>query len=132
VSAPGPEGLTLVKCSTCHARFTPREGPCPRCMSPSTEAFIVPGIGTVLASTALEVPPPGWEAPHLLALVELEDAVRLLVLPEAPLPVPGALVEVRADGPVYRARRVDGDRGGRGEGDAPGAGPSRPPFEPPR
>jgi uncharacterized OB-fold protein len=132
VNGSDPVGITLGKCATCHARFTPREGPCPRCMSSATETFVVPGLGKVLASTALEVPAPGWEAPHLLALVELEDAVRLLVLPEAPLPAPGDAVEVRADGPVYRARRATSVAGERGEGDAPGAGAARPPFEPPR
>jgi len=132
MSTPAESGLTLAKCSTCHARFAPREGPCPRCMATTVETFVVPGVGTVLAATSLEVPPPGWPSPHLLAVVELEDAVRLLVLPQPPLPSPGDRVQVVPDGPVYRSRRLEVEQGKRGEGDAPGAGPARPPFEPPR
>jgi uncharacterized OB-fold protein len=132
MSATAEEGLTLAKCSTCHARFAPREGPCPRCMATSVETFVVPGVGTVLAATALEVPPPGWASPHLLALVEFDDAVRLLVIAAPPLPAPGDRVQVVRDGPVYRARPHGPARGSRGEGDAPEAGSARPPFEPPR
>jgi hypothetical protein len=85
----------------------------------------------VLAATSLEVPPPGWEKPHPLALVEVEDGVRLLVVPDAALPPVGTTVTVRADGPLYRARSTEA-QGGRGEGDVPEAGRTRPPFEPPR
>jgi len=125
-------GLRLRKCLTCHTRFALDDGACPKCSSRSTEAYEAPGLGTVLASTALEVPPPGWERPHPLAFVEVEGGVRLLVIPELPLPPAGTLVEVFADGPLYRARQAPGAEGGRGEGDAPEAGGSRPPFEPPR
>ncbi len=133
MTAATASGLTLGKCGTCHARFVPSDGPCPKCASPKTENYVSPGLGTVLASTALEVPPPGWERPHPLALVEVEDGVRLLVVPEGVLPPPGTLVQVRAEGPVYRARLPNPAEGdGRGEGDVPGAGATRPPFEPPR
>ena len=125
-------GVQLGKCLTCHARFVPVDGPCPRCGSARTEPYVSPGVGRVLASTLLEVPPPGWPGPHPLAIVEVEDGVRLLVIPEPPLPAPGALVTVAADGPVYRARSADPEGAERGEGDAPAAGGSRPPFEPPR
>jgi hypothetical protein len=125
-------GVTLGKCSTCHVRFVPGDGPCPKCGSVATEAYVSPGVGTVLASSALEVPPPGWERPHLLALIEVEDGVRLLVVPDPPLPLAGSLVQVRQDGAVYRARSTLADEGKRGEGDVPEAGSARPPFEPPR
>ena len=132
MSASGGGALQLGKCGTCHARFVPTDGPCPRCGSPATEPYACPNVGTVLASTELEVPPPGWPVPHPLALVEVEDGVRLLVVPEPPLPAPGSLVELRADGPTYRARAVGAEGEKRGEGDAPEAGATRPPFEPPR
>jgi len=125
-------GLSLGKCATCHARFVPVDGPCPRCGSGSTEAYSSVGVGTVLASTSLEVPPPGWSGPHPLALVEVEDGVRLLVIPDPPLPPQGTLVEVRADGALYRAKSLEHEGAKRGEGDVPEAGASRPPFEPPR
>lgn len=132
MSGEAAPGLALGKCSACHARFVPVDGPCPRCGSTSTEPYLSPGVGTVLASTLLEVPPPGFERPHPLALVEVEDGVRLLVVPDLPLPSAGSLVAVRGDGAVYRARALPASGGERGEGDAPGAGRSRPPFEPPR
>jgi hypothetical protein len=132
MSAPPSAGLSLGKCATCHARFVPVDGPCPRCGAATTELYASPGVGTVLAATSLEVPPPGWERPHPLALVEVEDGVRLLAIPELPLPTPGTLVAVSADGPIYRARRTDATGERRGEGDAPEAGVTRPPFEPPR
>lgn len=94
--------LTLAKCSTCHARFVPVDGPCPRCGASPVEPYTT-AVGTVLAVSALEVPPPGWERPHPLAFVEVEDAVRLLVIPDLPLPAVGARVTVRRDGVVYRA-----------------------------
>ena len=128
----GSAGLQLGKCSVCHVRFVPVDGPCPKCGSTSTESYLSPGVGTVLASTSLEVPPPGWERPHPLALVEVEDGVRLLVVPDLPLPALGTLVEVRTDGGVYRARAAPRKKEKRGEGDVPEAGASRPPFEPPR
>lgn len=126
------EGLRLGKCLTCHVRFVPGDGPCPKCGSSTTEPYVSPGLATVLASTSLEVPAPGWPKPHLLALVEAEDGVRLLVVPEASLPAIGAVVEVWADGEVFRARASPRREGGRGEGDVPETGPPRPPFEPPR
>jgi hypothetical protein len=132
VSASEPAPLVLGKCSTCHARFVPIDGPCPRCGSPATEPYPSPGIGKILAATSLEVPPPGWPAPHRLALVEVEDGVRLLVVPDAPLPEVGSLARVVADGPIYRARPVGAAEGARGEGDVPEVGRTRPPFEPPR
>jgi len=132
VTAVAP-GLELCKCLTCHVRFAPTDGPCPKCGSGTTEAYRSSGLAVVLAATALEVPPPGWERPHPLALVELEDGVRLLVIPDdrSP-PAPRSLVEVRREGGLYRARAAPEAKGKRGEGDAPDAGVARPPFEPPR
>jgi uncharacterized OB-fold protein len=132
VSPDVDRGLTLGKCATCHARFVPCDGPCPRCASPATELYRAGALGAVLAATSLDAPPPGWPGPHPLALVEVEDGVRLLVVPDAPLPAVGSRVEVRADGAIYRCRPAEGREGERGEGDVPKAGSVRPSFEPPR
>ncbi len=115
-------GLTLGKCLSCHARFVPADANCPRCGSGSTETYPSSGVGTVLAATALEVPLPGWERPHPLALVEVEDGVRLLVVPDLPLPTAGTSVRVRLDRGIYRSAPGGAEEGERGEGDAPGAG----------
>jgi hypothetical protein len=127
-----PVGVLLGKCLVCHVRFAPGDGPCPKCGSASTERYSAPPVATTLAATSLEVPPPGWEKPHALALVELEDGVRLLALVDGPLPRPGELLEIRLDGDLYHVRRGAAEEGKRGEGDVPGAGAVRPSFEPPR
>ena len=127
-----PSAVPLGKCLACHARFAPGDGPCPKCGSASTERYPAPPVATTLAATVLEVPPPGWEKPHALALVELEDGVRLLALVDGPLPGAGELLEVRLEAGLYRVRRSASEEGKRGEGDVPGAGAVRPSFEPPR
>lgn len=96
--------IELGRCSSCHARFLPGDGPCPRCGSADCTAFGASALGKVLASTELHYPASGWHSPHRLALVEVADSVRLLAIVEGTLPSPGALVEVRAEGAVYRAR----------------------------
>jgi len=100
---PEPE-LALTRCLSCHARFLPRDGPCPKCASTECAPYSVAPVGRVLAATELHYPPTGWHSPHRLALVEAADAVRLLAVVEGPLPTAGALVEVRQDGDLYRAR----------------------------
>jgi len=122
VSGRATEGLLLAKCLSCHARFAPPDVPCPRCGSTGTETYRAAPGATVLAATSLEVPPPGWERPHRLALVEVEDGVRLIVIVEGGLPPAGSRVSVWADGPVYRARSAEPEGAERGEGDVPGTG----------
>jgi uncharacterized OB-fold protein len=128
------DGLELSHCASCQRRFPPTDGPCPHCGSSEVQSFSGPGVGTVLSSTELVHPAAGWESPHRLALVELPQSVRLLVVVEGSLPGPGATVSVHRDGEVYRARsRPEGDPAReRGEGESPRAGSSDPSFEPPR
>lgn len=96
--------LELTRCRSCHARFLPTDGPCPKCGSADCMPYTASSIGKVLAATELHYPASGWHAPHRLALVEMADAVRVLAIVEGSPPVTGALVEVRRDGDVYRAR----------------------------
>jgi uncharacterized OB-fold protein len=96
--------VDLAKCRTCHHRFVPADGVCPRCASKDVEPFQVPALATVLASTAVAYPAAGWTTPHLLALVELTESVRLLVEAEEPLPQPGAVVEVERARDHWKAR----------------------------
>ncbi len=95
--------IELRRCETCHARFVPADGPCPRCGSSDVRPYASTDLGTVLAATELANPPAGWTAPHRLALVELPESVRLLAIVDGPLPAPGAVVALRVDGTVYRA-----------------------------
>ena len=96
--------LELRLCRSCHHRFLPSDGPCPKCGSSDLAPFSVSGVGKVLAATELHYPASGWESPHRLALVELADSVRVLTVVDGPVPTPGTLVEVQRDGDLYRAR----------------------------
>jgi len=96
--------IQLARCGSCQARFLPGDGPCPRCGSTECVLYPAAALGKVLASTELHYPATGWHSPHRLALVELADAVRVLAIVEGALPTPGALVEVRSEAAVYRAR----------------------------
>lgn len=99
-----PETIELARCGSCQARFLPGDGPCPRCGSADCGVYAASALGKVLAATELHYPASGWHSPHRLALVEVADAVRILAILEGTLPAPGAVVEVRSDGAVYRAR----------------------------
>jgi uncharacterized OB-fold protein len=96
--------IELSCCRLCAARFLPSDGPCPRCGSTESQLYLSPALGRVLAATELVHPAAGWESPHRLALVELPEAVRLLAIVDGPLPSVNAVVAVRRDGEVYRAR----------------------------
>lgn len=85
--------LRVSRCDSCHSRFLPRPGHCPRCGSDDLHPQEIPPQAVVLAVTESSSPPPGWENPHRLALVEAADAVRLLVVVDA-LPEVGATVFV--------------------------------------
>ena len=79
-------------------------------------------------------PAEGWTSPHVLAIVELPEAVRLLAIVDGKVPTIGSVVSVRREGEVYRARTEPGRAPvpERGEGDSPRAGSAGPSFEPPR
>jgi uncharacterized OB-fold protein len=100
----GSATIELSLCRSCHTRFLPTDGPCPKCGSVDCVPYAGGAVGKVLAATELLVPATGWQAPHRLALVELTDAVRVLAVVDGPSPSQGALVEVRKDGEIYRAR----------------------------
>lgn len=96
--------MELVRCRSCQTRFLPTDGPCPKCGSKECTPYATSAIGKVLAATELHYPASGWHAPHRLALIEMADTVRVLAIVDGPLPVAGALVEVRHEEAVYRAR----------------------------
>ncbi len=122
------EPLALSRCEACHARFLPNEGACPRCGSTQVNTYLSPSLGVVLAATEVAYPAEGWHAPHRIALVEMPQNVRLIAIVEGPVPAAGDVVSVRRDGEVYRARTepTSTPQTGRGEGESPSSGPSRP------
>ena len=123
--------IAISRCESCHSRFLPRPGPCPRCGGSAIQPVDLPGEGTVLAAVELLAPAAGWSSPHRLVLVELAEDVRVLAVAPSRLPAVGSRVPVRSDGPRYWAAEEVGV-GERGEGETQAAGASRPPFEPPR
>ncbi len=95
--------LEMQRCESCRAEFTPRAGPCPRCGGLLSERTSVEPTGRVLAATQLEVPAPGWTAPHRIVLVEVARGIRLLCVVRGALPATGDEVTVGRDGAVYSA-----------------------------
>ncbi len=128
------ETITISRCGSCQAHFLPSDGPCPRCGSTDIRAVEVPALGQVLVATELAYPAAGWTAPHVLALIEIAEGVRVLAIVEGPTPARETVVSVRRDGPVYRARSEPAAPPGaeRGEGESPRAGATDRSFEPPR
>lgn len=94
-------GLLVGGCRSCHSRFLPRPGRCPRCGSEEVGPHRIPARGVVLSATELSVPPAGFDAPHRLALLEAAEGVRILAVVRGPLPEPGATVGVVRDGEQY-------------------------------
>ncbi len=111
MSAEAPQ-LEFARCLTCHHRFAPLDGVCPRCSSASIEPLLVPAIAVVLASTEVRYPAAGWPSPHRLALVEVAEAVRLLaVVADGELPLSGELVAVRPGPSYFTVERTPAGKG---------------------
>ena len=90
--------IEIRRCDTCHVAFVPGRTHCPRCGSTALRPATLPASGTVLAATELLVPPAGFDAPHRLALLELEEGVRLLATTRGELPAVGEKRRVRREG----------------------------------
>ncbi len=75
-------------CPRC-PRVLPLESPrCPACGGPLAWETRT-GQGRVLAATELSVPAAGWDAPHRLVVVELDEGGRVLALSPRELPASG-------------------------------------------
>ena len=96
------EPIEARRCADCHALFLPPRLRCPRCGSASTRPTKVPSSATVLASTELAVPPPGFGSPHHLTLIEFDEGLRMIVASSSGGHAPGSKVEVRAAEGGYR------------------------------
>ena len=100
MSEPAPE-IVVTRCTSCHSRYLPRPGPCPRCGATTVAALRIPPEGRVLAATESMYPPSGWAKPHRLALVTAAEDVRILALVRGDLPETGAWVTIRREGDHY-------------------------------
>ena len=101
-----PPELVITRCESCHARFLPRPGPCPRCGATTVAVERIPPVGQVLASTEAAYPPAGWSTPHRLALVSASEDIRILALVEGELPRTGDLVGIERRSDHYVVRRA--------------------------
>jgi uncharacterized OB-fold protein len=97
----GPRDIVIARCESCHGRFLPRPGACPRCGSTAVTPQPIPPSGEILAATELWVPATGWPTPHRLALVGLSEDVRVLAQVAGPLPKIGTPVLVEQVGERY-------------------------------
>lgn len=104
----GVRDLVVARCESCHGRFLPRPGPCPRCGSTAVTPQPIPPTGEILAATELLAPASGWPSPLRLALVGLSEEVRVLAQVEGPLPETGTFVTVEQVGERYAIRTSDG------------------------
>jgi uncharacterized OB-fold protein len=93
--------LLVSSCTSCHGRFLARDGPCPRCGSSAILPLELPALGVIVAAVELVAPAAPWPSPHRIALIELEDSVRVLALCPGPLPAIGERVEVVRDRDRY-------------------------------
>jgi len=68
------------RCTDCGAAFFPRRAVCPRCGSKDLEECKLGEKGAVVSWTVVRNPPAGYEkyAPYVVALIELDDGVRIL------------------------------------------------------
>lgn len=79
--------LRIQKCGACGALRHPPGPTCPECLELSREHVVASGRGTVFSYVVHRHPPvPGHRLPILLALVDLEEGVRMVATVEAAEP----------------------------------------------
>ena len=70
--------LRLQRCQDCgHVYFPPRPF-CPACSSRNVEVFKASGRGRLASYVINERPHPAFDGPYAIALVELEEGVRIV------------------------------------------------------
>ena len=109
----GGAGLVVQRCASCGATWYFARSLCPRCGTDSPESRPSTGAGTVVAVTVVHrAPSDEWRpfAPYTLALVDLEEGVRVMGHAEPGVAI-GDRVVVRFDRraervvPVFEVRR---------------------------
>jgi len=73
------EGVLLgLKCRDCGEITIPPKSTCNQCFSRDQEVITLSGTGSIQTFTVIRVPPEGFEAPYIVALVELAEGPWLL------------------------------------------------------
>jgi len=70
--------LRLQRCRGCTEAYFPPQPFCPRCASADVEVVRASGRGSLHTYVINHRPAPGFEAPYVIAVVELEEGPRLL------------------------------------------------------
>ena len=106
--------LEGTRCGHCGRTYFPPRTVCPECRRHSIGKMTphkLDGLGTVVESTVVHVPAPGYDdqVPYAIALVELDEGCRLTaqIVDCEPAAV-GVGMRVR---PVFRRIQEDGDAG---------------------
>ena len=91
--------LLLQRCRACSSTYFPPQPFCPACSNADVEVVRASGRGTLHGYVITHRAAPGFEAPYVIAVVELEEGPRLLtnllgVAPEPEVLVLDAPVEV--------------------------------------
>ena len=70
--------LRLQRCRSCDDAYFPPRPFCPRCHSRDVEVLAASGRATLYSYVISHRPPPGFEAPFAIAVVELEEGPRMM------------------------------------------------------
>jgi uncharacterized OB-fold protein len=83
--------LRLQRCRACDSAYFPPQPFCPLCASDDVEVFAASGNGTLQSYVINHRAAPGFTAPYVLAVVELDEGPRLLTNLVEVEPDPAAL-----------------------------------------
>ncbi|MCY6379701.1 Zn-ribbon domain-containing OB-fold protein [Hoeflea prorocentri] len=73
------EGKLLInRCIPCDAPFFPPRPFCPACGSRDVDVIAASGKGRLYSYVISHLPAPGYEPPYVVAVVELEEGVRMV------------------------------------------------------
>jgi uncharacterized OB-fold protein len=70
--------LRLQRCRTCSVTYFPPQPFCPRCSSGDIEVVQSSGRGFLYSYVITHLAAPGFEAPYVIGVVELDEGPRLL------------------------------------------------------
>jgi uncharacterized protein len=110
--------LRITRCRECGSAWFPARTQCSTCASRNLTEELTPSTGTAYASTVVQIGPPRFQAPYVLAYVDV-DGVRVLAHAQTSAALePGTPVELRLaaigadeDGPLLSYTVVPTEKG---------------------
>ena len=70
--------LRLQRCRSCGDAYFPPQPWCPHCAGADVDVFVASGRASLYSYVVNHRPAPGFDAPYVLAVVELEEGPRML------------------------------------------------------